>query len=77
MRKVLGILLGLLIIGAVVYIQAAPIGGANVYLLDEAGNPLTDHGKVYYTIWTFDRNSSIKILQKGTLTRNLFKRCVG
>ncbi len=76
MRKFLALLVGLLFVGAVGYIQAAPIGGAKVYLLDEKGKPLTDYGKVYYSIWTFDKNGSIKVLQKGMLTKNAFKSLI-
>lgn len=76
MKRLFALLVGLLIIGAVGYTQAAPIGGAKVYLLDEKGKPLTDYGKVYYSIWTFDKNGSIKVLQKGTLTKNVFKSLI-
>lgn len=73
MKRLLALLVGLLIIGAVGYIQATPIGGAKIHLLDEDGKPLTDYGKVHYSIWTFNKNGSIKVLQKGTLTKNAFK----
>ncbi|NJE07241.1 hypothetical protein E3E31_01560 [Thermococcus sp. M39] len=70
MKKLFGILLGLLIVGAMGYIQATPIGGAKVTLIDEDGKALTDHGKVYYSVWTFDENGDIKVLQEGTLSKN-------
>ncbi|WP_457742171.1 hypothetical protein [Thermococcus sp.] len=66
------LILGLLIVGVFVYIQATPIGGAKVVLLDETGNALTGQGKVYYTVWTFDEKGSIKVLERGHLERRLF-----
>ncbi len=76
MKKFLASLVVLLFVGAVGYIQAAPIGGAKVYLVDEMGKPLTSYGKVYYSIWTFDKNGSIKVLQRGELTKSVFKSLI-
>ncbi len=68
-------LLTILIVATLVlsigYIQATPLGGAKVVLLDESGKPLTDHGKVYYTVWAFDENGDITTIQRGTLEKNL------
>ncbi|ALV62833.1 hypothetical protein ADU37_CDS11340 [Thermococcus sp. 2319x1] len=75
MKKPLALLAGLLVLGALGY-QASPIGGAKVSLLDESGRPLTNYGKVYYTIWTFGENGSIKILKKGTLTGSILKSLI-
>ncbi len=69
-KPLFAILLGLLIIGVLSYTQATPIGGAKVILLDENGKALTDYGKVYYTVWTFEKNGSIKTLQRGMLEKN-------
>ncbi len=68
-KSVLVFLSVLLIVTAVGYIQAAPVGGAKLTLVDETGRPLTYYGKVYYTIWTFDENGNIKILSKGSLEK--------
>ncbi|WP_297073555.1 hypothetical protein [Thermococcus sp.] len=71
-QSLIALLLGLLIVGVIGYAQATPIGGVKVVLLDENGNALTGWGKVYYTVWTFDENGSIKVLKKGTLKKKLF-----
>lgn len=63
-------IVGLLIIGIVGYAKAYPVGGARITLVDTNGNPLTDHGKVYYEVWTFDENGSVKVLSRGTLERH-------
>ncbi|ALM75521.1 conserved exported hypothetical protein [Thermococcus barophilus] len=76
MKRLLALLVGVLILVALGYTQAAPIGGARLTLFDEKGKPLTDYGKVYYSIWTFDKNGSIEVLQKGTLTKNLLKSLI-
>ncbi len=65
--------LSILIVATLVFsigIQATPLGGAKVTLLDENGKALTDYGKIYYTVWTFDEKGSIKTLQRGTLERS-------
>lgn len=68
------VLLSILIVAALAfsigYIQATPLGGARVTLLDGNGKALTDYGRVYYTVWTFDEDGSIKTLQRNTLERN-------
>ena len=70
-RKILlFILVVAILIFSIGYIQATPLGGARVTLLDENGKALTDYGKVYYTVWTFDEKGSIKTLQGGTLERS-------
>jgi hypothetical protein len=76
MRWKPAIAIGVLILLGVGYIQASPIGGVKVSLLDGNGRPLTDHGKVYYTLWTFNENGSIKVLQRGILTGSPLKRLI-
>ncbi|NJF25420.1 hypothetical protein [Thermococcus sp. Bubb.Bath] len=76
MKWKLAVAIGVLIILGIGYIQASPIGGAKVSLLDENGKPLTDHGKVYYSVWTFDENGSIKTLQRGTLSGGMLKSLI-
>ncbi|GAB6101061.1 hypothetical protein JCM16138_02840 [Thermococcus atlanticus] len=69
MRRLPALLLVLLVAGAVGYIQAVPIGGVKLTLVDSNGKPLTDYGKIYYTVWTFNEKGSIKILQRGTIEK--------
>ncbi|NJE61712.1 hypothetical protein [Thermococcus sp. 21S7] len=68
-KGLMAVLLGLLIVGVVGYTKASPIGGARVTILDTNGKPLTDYGKVYYTVWTFDENGSIKVLRRGSMEK--------
>jgi len=66
-RKLAFVFLSVLL--AIGYIQAAPLGGAKLSLVDANGKPLTDYGKVYYTVWTFDENGDIKVLSRGSLEK--------
>ena len=66
------LVVGLLVVSILGYIQATPIEGAKVVLLDGSGKALTEQGKVYYTVWTFDEKGSIKVLERGSLERKLF-----
>ncbi|MDV3104108.1 hypothetical protein [Thermococcus waiotapuensis] len=70
------VVIGVLILLGFGYVQTSPLGGARVSLLDENGKPLTDHGKVYYSVWTFDENGSIKTLQRGTLSGGILKNLI-
>jgi len=49
------------------YIQASPVGGAKISVLDENGKAITSHGTVQYAVWTFGENGSIKVIKRGTL----------
>ncbi len=69
-KGLLAVLLGLLMVGTIGYIKASPLGGAKLILVDEKGSPLTDQGKVYYTIWTFDEEGKFKVLSRGSIERH-------
>lgn len=68
-KVVIVLVIATVLIFAIGYAVATPIGGAKVLLLDENKKPLTQYGKVYYTIWTFDEKGNIKILQRGSLEK--------